>query len=509
MSELGIIMQQLEDAVDTVGPERLSGHDVYFVFACKATSQERDHGARPDDRATAAFDRLSDALRPVASDLWDDTDWTVSKDFLPRARLLFTTGQSKMRALSTLALQYANGGPLLRQESGTSLSLKLRRNAVSRVDLGLDSISIRIASLDVVRFASGVTLAALRLRYALDASWTLAQAGQVILDCNHYIGHPLTHRADGLSWASATREDAPRLMGLLRALMATDGYEPDAAAFQRVFSFTALSTNAARIDTAQHDLLLSRLSRKHTLAYLPGEQYTQVFGALANVRFSAMPEGAALIVSTASGSEFSVGYLNHSVRQVYLPAVLASVHEHALLRYMDNALVAMPIQEGEARLAALHRALHEMLRFRVSYRLHAISGIAMHNEFHSRLRNALLLDGSLERLTDDLRLVEQQLGADLHERDEKRRLWLTALGSAVAAFAAIHELFEIGLKLKWDHEIARGLARFLADKKYLPHYEYMLSQRHLDELWVLWGPAVIAVVVALVSRRLKWTFPRH
>lgn len=502
-------MPESRDAVDALGPERLSSHDAYFVFACKATEYGRDHGARTYDRATAAFDRLSDALRPFASELWEDADWTVSKDFLPRARLLFAKGQSKIRALSPLALQYANGGSLMRQESSALLSLKLRRNAASRVGLGLDSIPIRIASLDVVRFASGVTLAALRLQYALNANWTLAQSAQVILDCNHYIGHPLTHRADGLSWASATPEDAPRLMGLLRALMAPDGYEPDAAAFQRVFSFTALSTNAARIDTAQHDLLLSRLSRKHTVAYLPGERYTQVFGVLANVRFSAMPEGAALIVSTASGSEFSAGYLNHSVPQVYLPAVLASVHEHALLRYMDDALVAMPTQEGEERLAALQRALHEMLQFRVGYRLHAISGIAMHNEFHSRLRNALSLDGSLERLTDDLRLVEQRLGADLHERDEKRRLWLTALASAAAAFAALHEFFEIGAKLKWDHDIAIGLARLFADKAFLRGYEYMVLQRHVDELWGVVVPIVFALLAGWMSWRKKWTLPRH
>jgi hypothetical protein len=106
-------------------------------------------------------------------------------------------------------------------------------------------------------------------------------------------------------------------------------------------------------------------------------------------------------------------------------------------------------------------------------------------------------------------LVEEDLRADLHERDEKRRLGLTALGSAVGAFAAIHEFFEIGLRLKWDQEIARGMALFLADKTYLPHYEYMLSQRHLDELWGLGAPAAIAVLVAFVSRRMKWTFPHH
>lgn len=502
-------MAELGDAIDALVPERLSSHDVYFVFSCKDTGHGHNHEPRTDDRASLAFDRLSGALRPFESDLWEDADWTVSKDFLPRARLLFANGQSKIRALNPLALQYANGGPLMRQEPGASLSLKLRRNATSRVGLGLESIPIRVEGLNVIRFASGVALGALRLRYTLDPNWTLTQSAQVILDCNHYIGHPLTHRADGLSWTSATHQDAPRLMGLLRALMAPDGHEPDAAAFQRVFSFTALSTNAARIDTAQHDLLLSRLSRKHTSAYLPGERYAQAFGVLANVRFSAMPEGAALIISTASGSEFSASYLNHSVPQVYLPAVLASAHEHALLRSMEDAVVAMPTQDAEETLAALQRALHKMLQFRVGYRLHAISGIAMHNEFHSRLRNALLLDGSLERLTDDMRLVEQQLGADLHERDEKRRLWLTALGSAAAAFAAVHEFFEICVKLKWDHDIAIGLARLFSDKAFQPGYEYMVSQRHVDEIWGVAVPIVFALLAAWMSWRKKWTLPRH
>jgi hypothetical protein len=296
---------------------------------------------------------------------------------------------------------------------------------------------------------------------------------------------------------------------MFRALMAPDGFEPDAAAFQRVFVFTAISTTAARIDTPEHDLLLSRLARKHTVGYLPGPGYTQVFGVVANVRASAMPEGVALIVSTASGGEFSAGYLTHSVPRVYLPAALASLHEHALLRRLDNVLIAMPSEETDQRLTALRHSLHELLRFRLDYRLHAISQISMHNDFHSHLRSALSLDGSLERLSDDLRLVEGDLGADLHERDEKRRLGLTALGSGVGAFAAIHEFFEIGLRLKWDQEIARGMALFLADKTYLPHYENMLSQRHLDELWGLGVPAAIAILVALVSRRMKWTFPHH
>lgn len=502
-------MLESEESADALVAERLSSHDVYFVFGCTTTRNARDHAAQIDDRASAAFVRLSETTQPHAGAMWEDADWSVSRDFLPRAEKLFARPQTTVRTLSALGLKFANGGSLEGPESGGTLSLKLRRHASSKIGLGLDSVPIRVLRLDVIHFASRVTLAVLRLQYSLDATWTLAQAAQVVLDCNHYLGHPLTHRADSLSWVAATHTDAPRLMGLVRALMIPEGHGPDAAAFQRLFAFTAMSTTAAPTDTTQHDLLLSRLARKHTVEYLPGNGYTQAFGVLQSVRFSVMPEGAALIVSTAIRSEFSAGYLQNSVPRVYLPAVLASLHEHASLRRMDDAIVALPPREGKARLAVLQNVLHDMLQFRLGYRMRAISGIAMHNEFHNCLRTALSLDGSLDRLTDDVQLVEQQLAADLHHRDEDKRRWLAALGTAAAAFTVLHEFFEIGIKLKWEHDIAIGLARFLAEKAYLPGFEYMVSQRHVDEVWGVVVPVVLALLAGLMSWWKKWTFPRH
>lgn len=502
-------MLKLGESADAQAGESLSSHNVYLVFGCTEVKNGRSPATQTEDRATAAFHRLCETIQPYALKMWEDAVWSVSRDFLPRAEKLFARPQTTVRTLSALGLKFANGGSLEGPESGGSLSLKLRRDASSRIGLGLDSVPICVQRLDVIHFASGMTLAVLQLQYSLDATWTLEQAAQVVLDCNHYLGHPLTHRADSLSWVATAHTDAPRLMGLVRALMAHEGHEPDAAAFQRIFAFTAMSTTVAPIDTAEHDLLLSRLARKHTVDYLPGDGYAQAFGMLQSVRFSIMPEGAALIVSTASRSEFSAGYLRHSVPGVYLPAVLAGLHEHALLRRMDNAVVAMPPHEGKARLAVLQNVLHDMLKFRLGYRLRAISGIAMHNEFHSRLRTALSLDGSLDRLTDDVHLVEQQLAADLHHRDEDKRHWLAALGTAAAAFTVLHEFFEIGIKLKWEHDLAIGLARFLADKAYLPRFEYMVSQRHVDEAWGVVVPVVLALLAGVMSWRKKWTFPRH
>lgn len=504
-------MLNVGESADTTGGESISGHDVYFVFPCTEVESGRVPATQKEDQATAAFVRLREAIQHRALEIWEDSEWTVSRDFLPRAEKLFARPQVTVRTLSALGLKFANCGSLKGPAAGATLMLTLRPKASSRIRLGVESVPICVQELNVFHFASGMTLAVLRLQYSLNANWTLEQAAQVVLDCNHYLGHPLTQskHPDSLSWVAETRTDAPRMMGLMRALMAPDGYKPDATAFQRIFAFTAMSAAFMPAHSKQHDLLLSRLARKHTVDYLPGDGYVQAFGMLQNVRFSIMPEGAALIVSTAIQSEFSNGYLTHSVPHVYLPAVLVGLHEYALLRRMDDAIVTMPVNEGEDRLEVLQKVLHNMLHFRLHYRLWAISGIAVHNEFHARLRKALSLDGSLDRLTDDVDMVEQRLATYLHHRDEDKRRWLAALGTAAAAFTVLHEFFDIGIKLKWDHDLAVRLARLLVDKAYLPGYEYIVSQRHVDEAWGVVVPVVFAVLVGVISWRKKWTFPRH
>lgn len=503
------MLQEVDQCVGVPIAGFVTSHDVYFIFSCTITNGEPAQAAKTKDRATLAFGRLCETVGSYAGDLWEDYDWTVSRDFMPRAAKLLTSPGTTVRTLNPSGLRLANSGSLQGSESGGKLSIRLGRNACSKKALGLDIVPVRIQRLHIVNTSSGISMAVLQLQYLLNSKWSLAQSAQVVLDCNHYLGHPLTHRADSLAWVADVHTDAPRLMGLLRALMMPEGHAPDTASYQRLFAFTAISTTAAPIDTPEFSLLLSRLARKHTVDYLPADGYVRAFGVLKGVQFSVMPEGAALIVSTANESEFSVGYLAHSVPTVYLPVVLLSLLELALLRRLETAILEMPRQEGEARLAVLQSASHEVLQFKLGYRLHAISGIAMHSDFHGRLRSALSLDESLERLGDDMHLAEQKLEADLHQRDEERRRWLTVLATAAAVFTVVHEFFEIGVKLKWEHDVAIAQARFSVDKLGLSGLEHVVSQRHIDEVWGVAVPVLLALLAGAMSWWKKWTYPHH
>jgi hypothetical protein len=499
--------RQGDSIVDRLA-DGLSDHDVYFVFGCELAHPRRGVERQRGEHVSAEFDHFAELVQDNAKNIWDDGSWVVSHDFRPLARKLFVNGQATIRKLSALGLKLANTGARAEAESAATLVLHLRRGARSRATSAVDAVRICIDSLDVIRFASGLTIAVLKVKYALSEKLTLEEATQAMLDGNHYLGHPLTHRHDSLSWVSTTTTSAPRLMGIVRALMLVDGWEPDSAAFQRIFLFTAMSASEAG-DADARDLLLSRLARKHTIDYPAGDGYSSAFGLVKNVRFAVMPEGAALMVSTADSSEFSTSYLKNSVPGVYLPAVVACVHEHLLLRQIEGMLAAIPTHEIEQSKSALEQAVRTMLRFRLLYRLQSISGISMHKEFHARLRTALSLDDSLDQLVTDTHLHEQQMAIDLHRRDEERRRWITAVGSAAAAFAAGHEFFEIGIRLRWDHDIAAALAQMFADKTLLHQYEFLVSQRHVDEVWGVAAPAAFAVLFGWLSWLKKWTFPRH
>lgn len=124
-------MLESEESAGALVIEPLSSHDVYFVFGCTATRNGQTATSRTEDRATAAFVRLSETIGLHAGEMWEDAHWTVSPDFLPRAANLFAKPQTTVRTLSALGLRFANGGSLEGPESGGTLSLKLRRDATN------------------------------------------------------------------------------------------------------------------------------------------------------------------------------------------------------------------------------------------------------------------------------------------------------------------------------------------------------------------------------------------
>jgi len=487
---------------------RILRHDVYFLFTCHPIRTADDAKDLIPGNEPSILADVSATMRTQDSQLWEVGDWPVSRDFLPQAKRLFDRSRTKVHMLTRLGLDFANRGSWEDTASDTILMLKLGHEASKHAN-DLDMVPVYVEDLHVLRFPSDVTVGVLRLRYGIDTKWLLPRASNVILECNHYLGHPLIHKNDSLRWVSKTSKNAPRLMGLVRTLLEPVGYEPTGMAFQRMFVFTAFSTDAPRIDISEFDLLLARLARKHTANYLPGMDYVRVFGLLKNIRFSAMSEGAALVVSTATGSDFSAGYLDNPVPRAYLPIAVASIHEHALLRRMEGAIVRMPTEEGKPRLALLERLRRELQQFKLGFRLRTISGIAMHNEFNSHLRTALGLDGAVNRLTEDVQVAENQLLTDLHHRDERKRQWLTAIGSAIAAFTITHELFDIAIKLKWDGDIAVGVARFINDKSNLLRYEHMVMLRDVDEGWAVVVSVVVGFCAGFLTWLKKWTFPKY
>lgn len=481
-------------------------HDAYFFFTCRPSSKAPNE-FEAKDQGPEAFAAFSEAVKSCGNDLWKNEDWHVSKDFLPKAKKLFEKTQTSVRTLSEQGLKLANSGSLQDAESGATLILKLRQEACKRADV--EAVPIHIMSLHLLHFPSNITVGMLRVQYGLDEKWTLAQASRVVLECNHYLSHPLTHNnSSRLGWASTTSDNpAPRFMGLVRALLISAGCEPDSAAFQRLFAFAALSTDAPRIDTTDFDLLLARLARKHTLDYPPGDGYAKVFGLLQNVRFSTMSEGAAMIVRPTAEGEFSANYLNNSVPRAYVPAILVSVHEAAVLRHMEETITNMPRDESKVRLKVLEHLRHDLLQFRLEFRMQTISGISMHNEFHRHLRTALGLDGSLDQLADDVQLVEQQLAVDLRENQERRNRVFTASASALASLISIHEVGDMFVRWKWNDAVSSALARTFTDDTTLAAYEELLGQQHIDETWWAVASIIVAVAIFAATWSRKWQWP--
>jgi hypothetical protein len=340
---------------------------------------------------------------------------------------------------------------------------------------------LRVSSLLVLHFASGVGLALVTLEWAGKQPLTL-EALQVVVS-------RLTpnRQKDSLRWAhSADPPEAQRFsLGWLLGqvlVSATCRFE----VWSRFFTYVYATLPAGTDPDAMSDAAW-RLSRHYSPGYgaEPSFPGTELYAPFADIRHALSLEGAATVAN--QGSDFVAnGGLAGRFGNCYLPLAILAYHEHAyLLDIAQEAARVPPGDDAAAQAQALRRLTDRFLRFRLRYRLPLASDITMHNAFYEKARRALQLAALETKLGQDVidaqahlrRLSEDAAAAAAtataaaaakaaHDRDEAHRRRERQLAPILGLFAGMLTFLttsavfkDVKLSLGWPPSfIAFGLA---------------------------------------------------
>lgn len=296
---------------------------------------------------------------------------------------------------------------------------------------------LRVSSLLVLHFASGVGLALVTLEWAGKQPLTL-EALQVVVS-------RLTpnRQKDSLRWAhladppAAQRFSLGWLLGQV-LVSATCRFE----VWSRFFTYVYATLPAGTDPDAMSDAAW-RLSRHYSPDYgaEPSFPGTELYAPFADIRHALSLEGAATVANQASDFVANGG-LAGRFGNCYLPLAILAYHEHAyLLDIVQEAARVPPGDDAGAQVEALRHMTDRFLRFRLRYRLALASDITMHNAFYERMRRSLQLE-----------VLEAKLGQDVAEAQSHLRRVADEAAAAAATAAAEASRAQANRDAKAAHE---------------------------------------------------------